>query len=181
MWSYKLYLFSTYHLLFVYVRTWILNRGACAWICELTLLFTLFFSHLYLPQKKINFFDIQLLIQFLSTFSIVYSSSPVLDLSARELSEGTSLGLEKTQIQCGSYKEKENTEVPFQIYTVNKEQLTTQSGFHLPSKWRAFPIFYLLCILTLKQKFPRGLMPLRLHVFRNIGFLYVLDMKGLYV
>lgn len=141
MWSYKLYLFSTYHLFFAYMKTWILNRGASAGICELTLLFTLSISHLYLPQQKINFFHFQLLIQFLSTFSVVSSSNPVLDLSALELSEGTSIGLEKTQIQCGSYKEKENTEVPPHIHTVNKEQLTTQRGFHLPSKGKPFLSF----------------------------------------
>lgn len=52
-------------------------------------------------------------------------------------------------------------------------------GFQLPSKCSVFPVFHLLYTSTLIQRFSGDLTHLRLHLFRNIGVLYVPDMKGI--
>lgn len=115
---------------------------------------------------------------FLSTFSIVNPSHPFLGLSTLELVVWSSTRLEKNQIQCCSYKEKKNLEVPLQRQSINREQLLP-TEVQLPSKCSVFPVFHLLYTSTLIQRLSVDLTRLRLHLFRNIGFLYVPDTKGI--
>lgn len=99
------------------------------------LLLTLFyFSPVHPPGQRIRFFSFQSLGKFLPTFSVVQPSTPVLDLSTLELDVGTSIRLEKNQLNGCSNKEKENIAVPPQRCTIDREQLTAYRGFHLPSK-----------------------------------------------